>query len=111
MKQWVRILTVLALWLASAWGYGQSTDLPSTATVLERVREKAKHEPANDRSFRSRYAFVRTKTTRELDSKGRVKKQQTKESRNNPAIIPAAYNLPPGPPAPTPSRGKQPSQT
>src|SRR5258706_6614455 len=107
INQWLRPFAVLALCLLASWSRGQSADIPSAGAVLGLVLEKAKHEPANDRSFRSRYAFVRTRTTREIDSKGRVKKQQTKQGRNNPRIIPAAYDVPAGPPAPASARGKQ----
>src|SRR3954469_4755168 len=69
-------------------------DLPSIETVLQHVRTMAPQERGNDAAFRSRYAFVRTRTTRELDSDGKIKKEKTKESRNNPGPVP---NPNPGP--------------
>src|SRR3954462_11199839 len=63
-------------------------DLPSVEAVLQHVRTMAPQERSNDAAFRSRYAFVRTRTTRELDSGGKIKKEKTKESRNNPAPLP-----------------------
>jgi hypothetical protein len=63
-------------------------DLPSIETVLQHVRTMAPQERGNDAAFRSRYAFVRTRTTRELDSDGKIKNEKTKESRNNPGPLP-----------------------
>jgi hypothetical protein len=79
--------------------FGQVTapltkDLPSIETVLQHVRTMAPQEQSNDALFRSRYSFVRKRTTRELDAKGNIKKQQTKESRNNPPFKPASYHVP-----------------
>jgi len=67
--------------------------VPSAEVILEHVRTMAPQERGNDQLFRTRYAFVRTRTTREIDSSGRVKKQRTKESRNNPGLVPASFNL------------------
>jgi hypothetical protein len=76
--------------MASAtWAAGG--DFPSIDTVLEHVRQAAKQESANDRNFRARYAFVRIKTNRELDGKGRVKKEETKRNQNNPVVSRTSY--------------------
>src|SRR5436190_7724232 len=111
MKRWIHILAVLLLPLASSWGQAHTNDLPAVDAVLKRVREKAQGEQLNDRRFVSRYSFVRTRTNRELDYKGRLKKQQTKQSRNTPRIVPATYNVPAGLRASSPaSEGERLSQ-
>ncbi len=96
---------VLALFSpAPLRGADNADNLPSIEAVLKHVRTMAPQEQGNDRMFRSRYSFVRTRTTRELDSSGRIKKQQTRQSRNNPAIVPTSYIIPaqPAPTAATP---------
>ena len=64
--------------------HAEDETLPGIDTVLKRVRMMANQEQGNDRLFRSRYAFVQTTATRELDSKGRIKKNDRTETRNNP---------------------------
>lgn len=106
------ILSAAGCFFLWAWSAdASSTNFPPIETVLERVTQNARKEQIHDRQFRAHYAFVRTKTTRELDAKGRVKNQRSKESRNNPGIIPASYSPQPGQPAQVPRpRGKQPPQ-
>ena len=74
--------------------HAEDETLPGIDTVLKRVRMMANQEQGNDRLFRSRYAFVQTTATRELDSKGRIKKNDRTETRNNPRIVPASFNRP-----------------
>ena len=98
--------SVVALATLTSPVFGQVTvpiaqELPSIETVLQHVRTMAPQEKSNDAVFRSHYSFVRKRTTRELDAKGNVKKQQTKESRNNPAVVPASYHVPVQPAAAT----------
>src|SRR5258707_557261 len=112
MKRWTKLFLALLLPLASTWVQAQTNDLPAIDTILKRVREKAQQEQFNDRRFVSRYSFVRTRTTRELDYKGHLKKEQTKQSRSTPRIVPATYNVPAGLRASAPSaQGNQVSQT
>ena len=94
MRRWCHILAVFAAATLASSVSAQETNLPPVATILEKVMEKAKQENTNDRHFRTRYHYVRTRTTRELDSKGRVKKEQTKQSRNNPATVPTSQASP-----------------
>jgi len=70
----------------------QDETLPSVDFALKHIRMMANQEQGNDRLFRLRYAFVQTTTTRELDAKGRLKKNDTVKNRNNPHIVPASFN-------------------
>ena len=73
----------------------QDKNLPPLADVLDKVLEKARQEHVNDQEFKAQYGYLRTRTTRELDSKGQVKKQTTKQWRNNPpAVVPTSYVRP-----------------
>jgi hypothetical protein len=64
------------------------------ATVLSNVCRVATQEQANERTFKSRYSFLRTRTTREFDGKGCVVKETTKKNPNNPPLSPASYVVP-----------------
>src|SRR3954452_5958936 len=90
-----RAIAWIALTLIPLAGRAEDTPLPPVQTVLARVRESSRRELQNDRLFQSRYAFLRTKTSRELDSDGKVKKENTRRSRNRPGIVAARY-VPPG---------------
>lgn len=72
--------------------YAQDEPLPSTDYVLNHIRVMANQEQGNDKLFRARYAFVQVTTSRELDAKGRLKKDDTVRNRNNPHIVPASFN-------------------
>lgn len=82
------ILPLFAFALSSP---AQDENLPSIDVVLEHVSTMANHEQGNDRLFRSRYSFVQVRTMRELDGKGRVRKEDSKQTRNNPSVRPAAF--------------------
>jgi len=82
------------LLLTAVLGRAETRDFPPIQTVLQRVRESSRSELQNDRFFRARYAFVQTKTTRELDGSGKIKKQSIRQSRNNPGFVPASYAPP-----------------
>jgi len=69
----------------------EDENLPSIDVVLKHVRTMANHEQGNDRLFRSRYAFVQVRTMRELDGKGRLRKEDSKQTRNNPSVVRAAF--------------------
>ena len=56
--------------------------LPPVETVLQRVIEKSKSEPENDRTFKERYHYTRTKATEYRNSKGDLKKREAKTSVN-----------------------------
>src|SRR3954470_3286355 len=89
-----RIAVGAVLWLAAVLGRAQNQDLPPVETVLKQVRDHSRYEAHYDRAFRTHYAFVRTSTTRQLDSSGKIKQQDTKQSRNQPAVVRASYSLP-----------------
>jgi hypothetical protein len=101
-------MALIAFTLTPLPSRAEDPPLPPVQTVLARVRESSRRELQNDRLFQARYAFLRTKTTRELDSDGKVKKESTRRSRNRPGIVAARY-VPPGQsPATTPR--SQPAQ-
>src|SRR5436853_2885298 len=93
MKRLIQIVVLLFFALAGSSRAGDET-LPAIDTVLKHIRTMANQEQGNDRLFRSRYAFVQTISNRELDSKGRIKKNGRTETRNNPRIVPASFNRP-----------------
>ena len=90
MKRLIHNAT-LVLFTFALSGRAQDETLPSIDLILKHVRTMANHEQGNDRLFRSRYAFVQVRTTRELDGKGRVRKEDSKQTRNNPSVRPAAF--------------------
>ena len=103
MKRWLYTLIVLGATLAITTN-AQETNLPPVDILLDQVLQRAKQEHANDRHFKTRYAYVRTRIKREFDGKGHVKKEETKQSRNNPVVVPTSYN-------PTPTVATPISQT
>ena len=56
--------------------------LPDAKTVLQRLIEKAKTSDENDRLFDERYSYTRTQTTEHRNSRGVVKKTDSKETRH-----------------------------
>src|SRR5207253_322201 len=82
---------IIALFAFAFSGPAQDQTLPSIDVILKHVRTMANHEQGNDRLFRSRYAFVEVRTMRQLDSKGRVRKEDSKQTRNSPSVVPAAF--------------------
>jgi len=93
MKRLIYALISLSLSLAAPSRANDET-LPPIDTVLKHIRVMANHEQGNDRLFRSRYAYVQTVSNRELDSKGRIKKDDHTETRNNPRVVPASFKRP-----------------
>jgi len=91
MKRQIHILLALLFSVVASGTRAAGDDFPSMDTILAHVKQAARQESVNDRNFRSRYAFVRTKTNRELDSKGRVKKEETKRNQNNPIASRTSY--------------------
>lgn len=69
--------------------------LPPVEMVLQRAVAQAEKEEDNNRAFRQRYGYARTKVTEYRNSKGELKKREEKKSVKNPAIVPIAYRLPP----------------
>jgi hypothetical protein len=71
----------------------ETNSLPKVQDVLKRVLERAQVEVKNDREFKARYAFTRTKVTEYRNSQGKVKNRQEKRSENNPAprVLPVAF--------------------
>jgi hypothetical protein len=94
MRRYWRCLLALATLILPASAPAQETNLPTAASILQKVLETSKHEHANDRSFRTSYSYLRTRTNRELDSKGQVKKEETKQSRNNPVVRSVSFVQP-----------------
>lgn len=71
----------------------ETNSLPKVDDVLKRVLERAQVEGRNDREFKSRYSYTRTKVTEYRNSQGKVRNRQEKRSESNPAppVLPAAY--------------------
>jgi len=92
LKQWLVVALVLgnhSLVLAEP----DTNSLPKVEDVLKRVLERAQVEVRNDRDFKSRYAYTRTKVTEYRNSQGKLKNRQEKRSESNPTppVLPAAY--------------------
>jgi len=58
--------------------------LPAIETVLKRVAEKSFKEDENERAFRERYAYTRTRVTEFRNANGEVKKREEKKGQNDP---------------------------
>ncbi len=71
--------------------------LPTLAEIFERVMARARQERDNDRAFSSQYYFVKSKTTEFRNGKGEIRKQESKVSTNNPALLRAALAAPAAP--------------
>jgi hypothetical protein len=61
-----------------------SQPLPALESILKQVLAKAENEQDNDRQFRRRYAYTRTRVTEYRDAKGQLKRRQEKTGRNAP---------------------------
>lgn len=61
--------------------------LPAVDAVLRRVIERVNREPENDKTFLGRYAFIRTKRTDTLDSKGKLQKREEREINHIPPVV------------------------
>src|SRR5437899_2268897 len=90
MKRLIQSVVLLFAALAAS-SQAQDEALPPIDVILKHVRTMANHEQGNERLFRSHYAFVQVRTTRELDGKGRLRKEDTSQTRNNPSVVPASF--------------------
>jgi len=94
-QKWTLISTIaFALAISPVESYAEADHFPPMATVLSNVCRVATQEQANERTFKSRYSFLRTRTTREFDGKGCVVKETTKKNPNNPPISAVSYVAP-----------------
>ncbi|HLZ54290.1 MAG TPA: hypothetical protein VKS19_07405, partial [Verrucomicrobiae bacterium] len=72
---------------------GPETPLPTFASLLQNVLQRAKAEGDNDRAFDARYGYVRTKVTEFRNSAGQLKKREANTSVHVPArSVPAPAN-------------------
>src|SRR5881396_1625220 len=94
MRRYWQCLAILAAGMLAPASRAQDTNLPPVASILQKVVESSKQEHANDRNFRASYSYLRTRTNRELDAKGQVKKEETKQARNNPVVRSVSYLQP-----------------
>lgn len=93
MKDFRILLVVAALSAAASCGLAVATDakpLPAVDDVLQRVVEKAQRETGNDEEFKDRYHFTRNRSTEYRNSKGELKKRESKTRVNKPDPAPAA---------------------
>src|SRR5437870_98577 len=61
-----------------------SGSAPKVEDVLEHVLDRARVEGRNDREFKKRYAYTRSRITEQRTSKGKLKEREVKRSENNP---------------------------
>ncbi len=91
------------------------TPLPTFASLLQNVLQRAKAEGHNDRAFDARYRYVRTKVTEYRNSAGQLKKRDAKTDVHVPApTVPAPANPAPAPtaaPKPDPEKTESVSDT
>ena len=67
--------------------------LPTFASLLQHVLQRAKAEDDNDRAFDARYRYTRTKVTEFRNSAGQLKKREVNTSVHVPApVTPASAN-------------------
>lgn len=94
-RRFCRELTVVIL-LAGPFplrAAGPETPLPTFASLLQNVLQRAKAEGDNDRAFDARYRYVRTKVTEFRNSSGQLKKREANTSVHVPArAVPAPAN-------------------
>ncbi|HKS35666.1 MAG TPA: hypothetical protein VJW76_00650 [Verrucomicrobiae bacterium] len=71
----------------------ETNSLPKVDDLLKRVLERAQEEVRNDREFKARYAFTRTKVREYRNSQGKLKSRQEKRIESNPPpqVLPVAY--------------------
>lgn len=84
------VICVVTVAKAFAVAPPDAAPLPPLDSIIARALEQAKKEGENDRTFKGNYAFTRSKVTEFLDSKGEVKKRETKSSVHDPANAPAS---------------------
>ena len=87
MKNICQIVVAVALLepLAAARAIdADAPPLPSVETILERLAEHSQKEVANEREFKQRYHFTRSRATEVRNSKGEVNKREVKTLVNKP---------------------------
>lgn len=98
MKASWTILAVAAWCVALTRGLAVNANpapLPPVETVLERIIEKSRSESENDKAFKERYHYTRSKATEYRNSSGDLKSREAKTSVNRPNAVPAAHPVPP----------------
>jgi hypothetical protein len=63
--------------------------LPPVDVVVQRALERAKTEEEHEQEFKERYHYVRTKATEYRNSRGELKKRETKTREHDPTGVPA----------------------
>jgi len=94
-KRFCQELTVAILLAGPLLSLAASPDtpLPTFASLLQHVLERAKAEGDNDRAFDARYGYTRTKVTEFRNSAGQLKKREANTSVHVPAsAAPALAN-------------------
>lgn len=89
MKSFCQVIVASALLTMSIRGFAVTPaepPLPTLEEVFSRMTDRARLESENDRSFESQFSFVRSRVTEHRNSKGEIKKQESKFSTNNPAL-------------------------
>lgn len=73
--------------LAAAFAVdADAAPLPPVETVLERLAEQSQKEEANEREFKQRYHFTRSRATEVRNSKGELSKREVKTQVNKPSL-------------------------
>jgi hypothetical protein len=91
MKNICQIVVAVALLgpLGNVFATGADAQpLPTVETILERLAEQSQKEAANEREFKQRYRFTRSRATEVRNSKGELNKREVKTSVNKPATNP-----------------------
>lgn len=89
MKSFCQVIVVSAFLTLPVGGFAVAPaepPLPTLEEVFSRMTDRARLESENDRSFESQFSFVRSRVTEHRNSKGEIKKQESKISTNNPAL-------------------------
>jgi hypothetical protein len=80
-----RILAIVGLFataLAALADHSEQAALPSLDTIIKQAVEHSKKEPDNDRLFRQRYEFIRTRITEYRNGDGALTKREQKTNVN-----------------------------
>jgi hypothetical protein len=75
---------------AAATANSAESPLPPVDAVLQRVVERAQIEDDQEREFKARYYYVRSKATEFRSARGELKKREAKTGANQPTGVPAA---------------------
>src|SRR5438552_1067837 len=90
-------LSILVCGLGFFWAVASAcaAPLPTVDSILKGVKEQAEKEDDQERLFKQRYAYSRSKVTEYCNSDGEVTKREEQNSSRKPRPIMVAYQTRP----------------